>query len=180
MKLNVAQLMKAAVGSTRAYTLDEALPEIEGARLTRPVHLSIHLTRLNEGLLARGDVETQLEDTCSRCGEPAHLPVTFHFEEELRPSIDIASGQLLDAPDEGEPVFRIDANHVVNLDELIRQGVVMEQPMHPLCSPACRGLCAACGANLNLNPCSCHGRQSSGTLAAILRDLGPLLSHHGD
>ncbi|HUZ78027.1 MAG TPA: DUF177 domain-containing protein [Chloroflexota bacterium] len=175
MKLNVAQLMKAAVGSTRAYTLDEALPEVEGVRLTRPVHLSIHLTRLNEGLLARGDVETHLEAMCSRCAEPADLPVAFHFEEELRPTIDIVSGQPVDVPDEGEPVFRIDANHVVDLDELIRQGVVIEQPMHPLCSPTCRGLCPACGANLNLNLCSCQGSQPSGALAAALRDLRPLL-----
>ncbi|MDE3074588.1 MAG: DUF177 domain-containing protein [Chloroflexota bacterium] len=175
MKLNVAQLMKEPVGSTREYELDETFREVEGQPLRGPVHLELQLTRINEGLLARGDVETVLLTTCSRCIEPAEQAIRFHFEEEFRPTIDIVTGQPVKPVDPDEPAFTIDANHVVDMDEVVRQGVVMEAPMHPLCHASCRGLCPQCGNNLNQGPCGCRAEEPSGTMAALLKDLKPLI-----
>lgn len=175
MKLNVAQLMKAAVGSTREYDLEEVFPEVEGEPLRRPVHMHIHLTRINEGLLARGDVDTVLEAACSRCVEPAEQPISFHFEEEFIPSIDILTGAPVKPPDPDEPVYTIDPNHVMDLDEVIRQGVVIETPMHPLCRPDCQGLCPDCGKNLNEDRCTCATDEPLSPLAAALKDLKPIL-----
>jgi uncharacterized protein len=173
VKLNVAQLMKSPVGTTREYDMEERLGRVEDQVLTRPVKLHLHLTRINDGLLARGDVETALEVICSRCAEPAEQPLQFHFDEQFRPTIDIHTGQPLkpDEDDPGTPVYTIDANHLMDVDEVVRQGVVMETPMHPLCTPACRGLCPRCGANLNLGPCGCHSDEPSGTMAELLRNL---------
>ena len=175
MKLNVAQLMKSAVGSTREYDLEETFEEIDGQELTRPVQAHVHLTRINEGILARGDIETALRTECSRCVEPAEQSISFHFEETFRPTIDIVSGHPVEAPDPDEPVFTIDANHVLDIDEVVRQGIVIETPMHPLCSPNCRGLCPVCGKNRNLGPCGCQPEPPAGPLAAILKDLAPLV-----
>ena len=177
MKLNVAQLLKSPVGTTREYDLEETLEEVEDQQLARPVKVHLHLTRINDGVLARGDVETALAVACSRCTEPAEQPLQFHFDEQFRPSIDIATGQPVKPEDDdpGAPVFSIDANHLMDVDEVVRQGVVMEAPMHPLCSPACRGLCPSCGANLNEGPCGCEMEAPSGPMAAMLKDLAPLI-----
>ncbi len=179
MKLNVAQLMKSPVGATREYDLEETLREVEDQRLTRPVKVHLHLTRINDGLLARGDVETALAVDCSRCTEPAEQWLAFHFEEQFRPTIDIATGQPLkdEEEDPGNPVYTIDANHTMDVDEVVRQGVVIETPMHPLCGPDCQGLCPGCGANLNLGPCGCEPDAPSGPMAAMLKDLVPIVSH---
>ena len=88
MKLNVAQLMKSPVGTTREYDLEETLREVEDQPLTRPVKVYLHLTRINDGVLARGDVETTLEIACSRCTEPAEQPVAFHFDERREQQLD--------------------------------------------------------------------------------------------
>lgn len=177
MKLNVAQLLKSPVGSTREYDLEEMLSRIEDQPLTRPVRVHLHLTRLNDGVLARGDVDTVLETVCSRCVEPAEQPVRFHFEEEFRPSVDVNTGQALEDEDEddAEPVFAIDAQHMMDVDEVVRQGIVLETPMHPLCQPACRGLCPRCGANLNQLRCDCSPEPPNGPLADILKDLVPIV-----
>ncbi|HEX6510914.1 MAG TPA: DUF177 domain-containing protein [Chloroflexota bacterium] len=176
MKLNVAQLLKSPVGTTREYDLEETLREVEDQPLTRPVKVHLHLTRINDGLLARGDVETALAVACSRCTEPAEQPLRFHFDEQFRPSIDIATGQPVnDEEDDLEPVYTIDSNHLMDVDEVIRQGIVLEAPMHPLCQPSCRGLCPTCGANLNEGACGCETEPPSGPMAAILKDLAPLV-----
>ncbi|MBV9119567.1 MAG: DUF177 domain-containing protein, partial [Chloroflexi bacterium] len=157
MKLNAAQLLKSPVGTTRDYELEESPNDIEGQRLTRPVAMHLHLVRINDGVLARGDVQTAIEAACSRCLEPVEQPIAFHFEEHFRPTIDILTGHPVKDEDEdsAEPVYVIDANHNLDLDEVVREGVLMEIPMHPLCRPECHGFCPACGANLNEGPCDC-------------------------
>jgi uncharacterized protein len=178
MKLNVAQLMKSPVGTTREYDLEETFVQVEDQQLTRPVKVHLHLTRINDGLLARGDVETALGTPCSRCTEPAEVPMRFHFDEQFRPTIDITTGHPLKDDDQdevAEPVYTIDANHMMDIDEVVRQGVVLETPMHPLCRADCRGLCPGCGANLNDGACGCRMEAPSGPMAAILKELAPLL-----
>jgi uncharacterized protein len=179
MKLNVAQLMKSPVGTIREYDLEEVLGEVEDQRLTRPLKVHLHLTRINDGLLASGEVETALDTPCSRCTEPAEQALRFHFDEQFRPTIDIATGQpLKDDEDVADVVYTVDSNHQMDLDELIREGVVLEAPMHPLCRPDCQGLCPRCGANLNQGACGCDPDAPSGPLAAILKDLAPLLTEN--
>lgn len=176
MKLNVAQLLKSPVGTTREYDLEESPSSIEDQPLSQPVKVHLHLTRLNDGVLARGDVETAVETVCSRCIEPARQPIRFHFDEQFRPTIDINTGQTLDRDDDdAEPVFTIDAEHMMDVGEVVRQGVVMEAPMHPLCQPSCRGLCPHCGANLNIVGCNCPPDKPSGPMAEMLRDLVPIV-----
>jgi uncharacterized protein len=62
---------------------------------------------------------------------------------------------------------------ILNLDELIRQQVVMNLPIQILCDPVCRGLCPTCGANLNQGDCACEPDAAASPLAglaALLRD----------
>ncbi|MHB8620056.1 MAG: YceD family protein [Chloroflexota bacterium] len=176
MKLNVAQLMKSAVGSTREYDLEEAFGDVEGQFLIGPVAAHLCLTRINDGILVRGDARAMLETLCSRCVEPTGQPISFHFEEQFLPTIDIVTGHVVEGDEPDEPVFTIDANHIMDLDELLRQGIVMETPMHPLCGSTCRGLCPRCGTNLNLGGCDCAPEAPSGPMAAILKDLVPLVA----
>lgn len=44
---------------------------------------------------------------------------------------------------------------VINLDEDIRQELILNAPVKPLCSDSCKGLCSVCGKNLNQGGCSC-------------------------
>jgi len=44
----------------------------------------------------------------------------------------------------------------VDLTEEIRQCLLLELPMKPLCRTDCKGLCPQCGHNRNEGPCSCR------------------------
>ena len=41
----------------------------------------------------------------------------------------------------------------MDLQDLVREYLVMEIPYAPVCQPGCKGLCPVCGKNLNLGPC---------------------------
>jgi len=65
------------------------------------------------------------------------------------------------------------ADEPTHLDELIRQDLVVNVPLRPLCEDACRGLCAQCGTDLNQGSCECEPERE--TPAEPLGRLGEVL-----
>ncbi len=43
----------------------------------------------------------------------------------------------------------------IDLDEEVRQTLLLEVPLKTLCGPDCKGLCPGCGADLNREECRC-------------------------
>lgn len=171
MQINVAQLLKWPVGTTRSYAIevDEplALDDTTSAALSSG---RVRLDRIDGGILARGDVECSVELECGRCLELFAAPMSIHFEEEYAPSIDVTTGAPLAKPDD-DLIFMIDSGHVLDLGEAIRQNVIAALPIQPICRPSCLGLCAICGGNRNLNPCSCSVEAEGNRPFAALRGL---------
>ncbi len=151
MYINVAQLLKEPVGSTRHYKVDEFI----GADDALHVQGEVTLTQTNRSVLVQGAMTAQGHGTCSRCLEPADISVTFNLEDEYFPSIDIVSGLPLPRnPDN----LMLDESHVLDLNEALEQYLVGAMPMKVLCQPDCAGICPTCGQNLNQGSCSCTGQ----------------------
>jgi uncharacterized protein len=155
MQINVAQLLKWPVGTTRIHPIDADEPlMLDDTSTAILAGGRVRLDRIDTGILARGDVDCTVELECGRCLEPYEAPIHVHFEEEYAPSIEVHTGAPLPPP-EDELIFTIDANHVLDLSEAIRQNIIVALPIQPICKPSCAGLCAVCGGNRNLSPCTC-------------------------
>jgi uncharacterized protein len=46
-----------------------------------------------------------------------------------------------------------------NLSNFIREEILLQTPMKPLCDDNCKGICPICGSNKNENPCDCEEKQ---------------------
>jgi uncharacterized protein len=103
----------------------------------------------------QGDVEADVELQCSRCLENFSVPVEASLEEEFQPTVDVMTGYVVkrDEAEENDAAFHIDANHMMDLTEPVRQAILVALPMKPLCREDCKGICAECGANLNEVDC---------------------------
>jgi uncharacterized protein len=170
MKINVAQLLKSAVGTSREYELDEAMPAIDDIKAVSNLTGKVRLTRVPQGILADADLRVTVELNCSRCLEELTYPLRLKFSEEYVPSVDIVTGSELPAP-EDESTFVIDANHVLDLTEAVREYVLLAVPMKPLCKEACKGLCPTCGQNLNKGKCNCPQQPTDSRLAILAKLL---------
>ena len=151
MQINVAQQLKATIGSTRNYEISEIVDIGSGGRL---IQGKVRLMRTNRGILVRGTLHTETEVVCSRCLNSFIYPLTLNIEEEYFPIIDVISGASLPIPDE-PGCFTIDGHHIIDLAEAIFQYALLAIPMKPLCREDCAGLCPTCGQNLNQGPCGC-------------------------
>jgi uncharacterized protein len=157
LSYNVAGLLRSAPGTARRYTVHEAALEIaDDLRLAAPIEGEVRLSHTGRSILARAELTTALEERCSRCLAPMAAPISVWVEEEALPSVDLETGQSLDASAEPE-ALRLDDHHELDLAQAIRDAISLAEPIAPLCRPDCLGLCAACGAELNDAPDHDHG-----------------------
>src|SRR5579872_3070096 len=149
LQFNVSQLLKAGAGQTREYDFHSDAPiDLEdGVASNISGHAKFILT--NFGIIATGRASALLHLTCARCLEPFQGPTEITFEEEYRPSIDISTG-LPSALPMSDTAFLISQTHTIDLEEAIRQNLLLAVDLIPVCRPDCRGLCPECGANRNL------------------------------
>jgi uncharacterized protein len=123
------------------------------------VTLSGVLESVVDGLLVRGRVEASARVACVRC-------LVEHDEV-----IDAEVTELYSTPDGAgdgavEPGYEI-IDDAIDLDTLLRDALAAAAPAHPLCRPDCAGLCATCGADLNVAPCDGHPEQSDQRWSAL-------------
>jgi uncharacterized protein len=56
-----------------------------------------------------------------------------------------------------QDTFLIDMKDLtVDLNEMLRQEIILHFPLVPVCSIRCKGLCAVCGKDRNKQPCKCE------------------------
>ena len=156
MIFNVAQLMKAPVGTSIVSEFEEEHVQLDDdLKIVGPLKGQARLRRINQGLLADGWVDLTLELTCTRCLKVFEQSMHVPFEERYYPTLDVVTGIPV-APVDAEDAFPIDEHHQVDLTEAVRQQVLLAIPMATLCKDDCAGLCAQCGKDLNLGPCTCE------------------------
>jgi uncharacterized protein len=153
MDMNVSQLLRDPIGSTRDFQIDETI-DITGDGKNHKIKGECNLMRLQNSILVKCTLDTDVELTCSRCLKKFRHPLHIKFQEEFLPTIDILSGALLPASEESG-AFTIDEQHTLDLTEAVRQYSLMNIPMKALCKKSCAGLCPTCGKNLNEGKCRC-------------------------
>jgi uncharacterized protein len=152
VQFNVSGLIQEGIGAVRQYDVVGAIAS-EG-RPPEPVTGRTELLRTKDGVLVRAHLELDEPELCSRCARPLAERVVIDFEEEFQSTVDPRSGEAVRQVD--PDAFLIDANHMLDLTEAVRQYREVSRVMQPLCQPDCRGLCPRCGADLNLGPCRCE------------------------
>lgn len=171
MKVDLSEITQRQ-GMRVALDVDQPCVEEAHFRCAEPVRGRFTFTNSGNLLLIDGSVQTTVELPCDRCLEPARLPAQITIEERF-PLEEVLHPRL---PAEEEPEFdntlatviHLDAGRpILNLDELIRQQLVMNLPIQILCDPECRGLCPQCGANLNRGACACEPDTVDSPLAGL-------------
>jgi uncharacterized protein len=179
---NMSQLLKEPVGSTRKLSLEtpqlalDEPSEAVAADVTllkaNDVHGGVKVTRLQDGVLVQGDVDARVTVECSRCLTEFAVPVEGTLEEQFLPTVDVFTGYAIERPslEAYDQAFQIDANHLMDLGEPVRQALLVAMPMKPLCREDCAGICLVCGANRNEVDCG-HADEAEDTRWSGLREL---------
>ncbi|MEE9198442.1 MAG: DUF177 domain-containing protein [Dehalococcoidia bacterium] len=159
MQFNVAQQLKEAIGSTKSYDIEGKLSrrgEIGPVAIRGP----ISMMRTDRGILVQGSLTASVQCICVRCLTQFDQPEELAIEEEYVPVQDLSAGSARQAL-EAEGLI-INAENLLDLEPALREYIILNTPMKPLCRQDCAGLCSSCGANLNDRRCSCPEPKGDG------------------
>jgi len=164
--------MKILIADIPDEGLDLDMEEKFGAEelsLVSPVKAHLELTKAHSEIIIVGTVNAELELECSRClkkyrrimQEPVH--VVYHPLEELGTD----RHELTD--DEMDMGFY--QGEELDLRELVREQVMLNIQMKPLCDENCKGICSQCGTDLNTDTCSCKTKKIDSRLEVLKKLL---------
>ena len=112
-----------------------------------------------------GQVQVRLQSECDRCLEPAGFPIDSSFELYYRP---VAEGYGEEkALDAGEAEMGFYEGDGLELNDVLREFVLLALPMQKLCNENCKGICPVCGQNRNQNECRCQSNAGDDRWAAL-------------
>ncbi len=133
--INVTQLLREPVGSSQSCDVNGLLgDDIDGC-----VEGTAKMIRTGRGVLVRCELNADIRLICSRCLEGFSCPLELAAEEEFVRVADMSDDSSISSREQPEE-FTIDDRNIVDLDELIRQYVLLNLPMKPLCRPDCPGM----------------------------------------
>jgi len=102
-----------------------------------------------------GRIRTELETECDRCLGRASFHIDAPIDLYYRP-LDTTAGEAEVAIDEGEAEIGFYELPGLQLEDIVREQVLLQLPMQRVCSEACKGICPVCGTNRNETNCSCQ------------------------
>ena len=168
MRIEVESLTAGGKPFEQTYAPAELPLEDEHAELVSDVRAWGRASRKGEEVRVRGSLQTSVELRCDRCLGPVPAPISVDFVANfVRAGNPAAEAKELHEEDLEFAVYDGDS---VDLDELVREQILLALPARQLCRDDCRGLCPSCAKNLNTESCDC-ARQGTDPRWAALADI---------
>ena len=102
-----------------------------------------------------GKLNVTMTAACDRCLEPASVPVNHPFDLVYLPEAEARRGGE-DEIDEAAIEVGYYRGAGIELNDVLREVILLAVPMQVVCSEDCKGICAVCGQNRNQTHCECH------------------------
>ena len=159
--------LKLHFDSTVDEWFQKALVDSLGENYKREDHgnANFFLMRTGENVACDGAVSCDAYPTCSRCSKAFCHPLNIPIHLTLAPLYDNDRELTLESKEEVELVKEdleftfYDADRF-DLAAVIREQIILELPMQPVCKEDCKGLCSTCGSDLNEGECGCEPKQA--------------------
>ena len=108
-----------------------------------------------EDIRVLGSFSTTVEVPCARCMESVPTKVGGDFDLLYRP-LGVDAGKDERSISEAETEIGYYSGEGVQLDDVLREQILLALPLRTVCGEACRGICPRCGKNLNVESCACE------------------------
>jgi uncharacterized protein len=102
----------------------------------------------------KGKLDASLEVACARCLDPVVHDIARSFDLLYRP-LGVDSGHEELSVTDAEAEIGYYEGEGLQLEDTLREQVLLALPLKTICRDDCQGLCPQCGKNLNEGRCSC-------------------------
>jgi uncharacterized protein len=155
MRIELDKLKENGGRFAQVYEITELPLEDVQIRLVEPVEVEGRIRRDGSEVKVQGNLKTRLEALCDRCLRPVDLAIATGFSERYVQAVSWAADEQheLQAEDLNVAVFD---GLAIELDDLVREELLLAVPSTVLCREDCKGLCPVCGIDRNMSNCECE------------------------
>lgn len=134
MKIDINQMPPEELTLVEEFNPTNLDLETDIIKFHGPIKARADTSKIVNTVTVNLQLEALIYSNCSRCLE--------EFETNFKKNV-----MLNYQADKREPV--------IELEPEIREEIIIDYPIKPLCRQDCKGLCPKCGKNLNQGGCSC-------------------------
>ncbi len=133
--VDLKELTAAPTGTKDVISIDAEIPspDKENIEIKTPLSGALKLTNLGKEILAEFSFKIEITFICSRCGEKFSKVINL----------------------KNKKTYKLTKDQKIDILPDINEEIILAIPSKSLCKEKCKGLCPACGQNLNKKKCNC-------------------------
>lgn len=162
MKINILQAKK-EIGSQERFefvTSAEKVDLEDGSPWAgSTIKVEGELTNNGRVLKIKGVIHATANYQCNCCLEDFTAEMDIPFSEDYQE----ANNEEVD--EEADLAYY--NGDEIDIADLVRESIILAEPLKTVCSKNCRGLCPHCGINLNVENCTCNDNVIDPRLAVL-------------
>lgn len=133
MKIDVRSIPESGLELKEAIAASDLDIERQGTKFKSPIEVTAKVQKEDKEILIEVFIEATMNEGCTRCLSEFEAPLDKHLYLSYEAS----------------------SQEVIDLSKDIREEIMLNYSMKPLCNKDCKGLCHICGQNLNEKECGC-------------------------
>ena len=138
----------------------------ERVRVTEPISVNGRVRKSGSEVNVSGRVETRVNVECDRCLNTLEMPVSAGFKLQYITGQEYENSCATELTTD-EMALSVFDGEAIDVDEIVREQILLSVPDHALCDENCRGICSMCGTNLNAGSCECKSSEVDPRWAAL-------------
>jgi uncharacterized protein len=154
MRIELENLEGGKGDFAHVYQPDELNPVDERIRLTAPAAVKGNVRLSGNEVFVNGYIGTRVQVECDRCLQQIELPVNADFALEYITGSEYESSDVAELS-EDEMLVSVFDGEAIDVDEIVKEQIVLAVPTRMLCREDCKGICPECGIAKNTGECQC-------------------------
>ncbi len=134
MRIDVRQIPESGLTLTEEFNSRDLDLDTDFIKFAAPLRAKAVISKIYGAVKVVLTLSSQISISCGRCLK--EKKEDFNRKIELNYAVDSSVSSIELNPD-------------------IREEIIIDYPINPLCKVDCKGLCLKCGANLNEGGCNC-------------------------
>ena len=130
-----------------------------------PVAIALQVTPGPEMIRVKGLIGTTTRQACVRCLErfdrALESPFILDYSKTITTELHRSESDPVELTAQKIGMMHYQGDEI-DFADAIQEQIILALPYRPLCNDDCKGLCAQCGRNLNLEDCRCKGEDTGG------------------
>ena len=155
MRIELANLEGGKGEFSATYENNQLELEDERVQLATQVTVKGQIKRSGAEVIVSGNISGQLFINCDRCLKPLETPLHNQFELEYVSGSDYEELHDAELTEEQLAISVFDGVGI-DVDEIVKEQVLLAVPTRLLCRDDCKGICPVCGSDKNTTDCNCE------------------------